>query len=307
MQEKTDMPMLELNGLIIPNITPFKNDTARTLDLETLDRLIPYLIDTQKADALVAIGTTGESTSLSHEEKETVIKRTIKAAKGRVPVFAGTGSAHTEEAVALTQFSERAGADGVLVVSPYYIRPDQAGLYQHFLKIAQSTRLPVVLYNHPGRTGVSIQVDTLMRLAKTAANIIGIKDCPNNLALSIDVARRCRVEIGRPFSFLTGEDEYIFVHQCLGGDGTIAATGNVIGSEIKQMLNCFAKGQIDEARKIQFAITDLIRLLFAAPNPAPLKAALDIMGTSLGGPVRSPLVDAPEELRQKLKAKVGLK
>ncbi|MBN1959598.1 MAG: 4-hydroxy-tetrahydrodipicolinate synthase [Deltaproteobacteria bacterium] len=301
------MTMRELKGMIVPNITPFKNDAARSLDLERIDKLVDFIIDKQNADAIIAVGTTGESTSLSHDEKEVVILRTLKAVKERVPVLAATGSANTQEAIAMTQFCERSGIAGVLLVSPYYIRPNQDGLYQHFSAVAQNTKLPIILYNHPGRTGVSIQVDTLIRLAQRYENIIGIKDCPNNLALSTDVARRCRSELGRSFSFLTGEDEFIYMNICLGGDGAIAASGHLLGNEIKQMIDLFNKGQVEQARKLQFMITDLIRMLFVMPSPAPLKAALDILteGEELGGPVRLPLVDAPEDLKQKLKIELA--
>lgn len=294
------MTQLDLKGLIIPNITPFRDDPNRTVDLERLDRVVDYLIVTQRADALIAVGTTGESTSLSHKEKEMVIRRTIEAANGRVPVIAGTGSANTDEAIALTHFAEECGAAAVLVVSPYYIRPDQAGLLSHFLKVARSTRLPVVLYNHPGRTGVSINVDTLIRLANAAENVAGVKDCPNNLALSVDLIRHARAELRRPFAILTGEDENVFVNLCLGADGAIAASGHLLGMEIRRIIEFSHNGRFVEARELQFSIINLTRMLFHMPSPAPLKAALDILGTHLGGPVRTPLVDATDELREKL-------
>ncbi|MFA4994748.1 MAG: 4-hydroxy-tetrahydrodipicolinate synthase [Bdellovibrionales bacterium] len=295
------MPHLDLSGLTIPLVTPFQNDKKASVDFKKLTKLVDYLINKQKADALVAIGTTGESTSLTHEEKEAVIRHTIEAADGRVPVIAGTGSSCTEEAIGLTRFSEKAGAAGVLVVSPYYIRPNQDGLYNHFLKIAKSTDLPVILYNHPGRTGVSIELNTLIKLANATKNIVGIKDCPNSLLASTDLARRAHKEIKRPFAVLTGEDDTIFVNLCLGADGAISATGHLVGVEIKNLIKAFRKGDIAKAREIQFSIIDLQRMLFQVPSPAPIKAALDILGTGLGGSVRPPLVDGPKEFLVKLK------
>ncbi|MFA5040952.1 MAG: 4-hydroxy-tetrahydrodipicolinate synthase [Bdellovibrionales bacterium] len=296
------MSNLNLAGVSIPVVTPFKDDKKLSVDVKKLSKLVDYCIDVQKADSLVAIGTTGESSSLSHDEKETVIAYTIEAARGRVPVIAGTGSSRTEDVIELTNLSEKEGAEGVLVVSPYYIRPNQDGLYNHFLTVAQNTNLPIILYNHPGRTGVSIEVSTLIKLANATKNIVGIKDCPNSLLLTTDLARRARVEIRRPFAVLTGEDDNIFVNLCLGADGAISATAHIVGAEIKEMIEAFRKGNIDEARRIQFSIIELQRMLFGVPSPAPIKAALDIMGTGLGGRVRSPLVDAPKEFTVKLEA-----
>jgi len=296
------MPGLQLAGLTVPVITPFHNDAKLGIDLKKLEKLIDYLIKVQKSDALVVIGTTGESTSLSHAEKETMIQKTVEMTNGCVPVIAGTGSANTEEAIEMTRFSEKVGASGVLVVSPYYIRPNQDGLYRHFLMVAQSTKLPIVLYNHPGRTGASIEIDTLLKLAKAADNIVAMKDCPNSLSASTDFARRVRAELGRPFAVLTGEDENIFVNLCLGADGAISATGHLVGAEIKEMMKAFHDGDLTKAREIQFSITDFQRLLFGIPSPAPIKACLDLLGTDLGGPVRPPLVDASPEFKEKLRA-----
>ncbi len=298
------MTKLNLAGLTIPLVTPFKNDKKLSIDFAKLSKLVDYAIDVQKADVLIPIGTTGESTSLSHEEKEAVIAHTVKAAKSRVPVIAGAGSCCTQDAVALTRFAEKAGAAGVLVVSPYYIRPNQDGLCRHFLEIAQSTDLPVILYNQPGRTGVPIEVDTVIKLANASENIVGIKDCPTSLGLKADLVRRARAEIKHPFAILEGEDENNFVNLCLGADGAISATGHVVGVEIKKMMKAFREGHLEKARQIQFSIIDLQRMLFGVPSPAPIKAALDLMGTGLGGPVRSPLVDAPKEFVAKLKARL---
>ncbi len=298
------MSELNLAGMSIPLVTPFKNDKKLSVDRKKLEKLVDYLIDVQKADSLVAIGTTGEASSLSHDEKETVIAATVEAARGRVPVIAGTGSSRTEDVIELTNFAEKEGAAGVLVVSPYYIRPNQDGLYKHFLTIAQNTDLPIVLYNHPGRTGACIEVNTLIRLANAAKNIIGIKDCPNNLCLTTDLARRARAEIKHTFFVLTGEDDATFVNLCLGADGAISATAHIVGAEIKRMIEVFRAGDLALAREIQFSIIDLQRMLFGVPSPAPIKAALDILGPDLGGPVRSPLVDAPPEFVAKLQVQL---
>jgi 4-hydroxy-tetrahydrodipicolinate synthase len=301
------MPQLDLavlSGLSIPAVTPFQNDEKLSIDFKKLSKLIDYLIDVQKADSLIAVGTTGEASSLNREEKESVIAHTIEAAKGRVPVIAGTGSSCTEDAMSLTRFAEKSGAAGVLVISPYYIRPNQDGLCRHFLKVAECTKLPVILYNHPGRTGVSIEVTTVIKLANAAKNIIGIKDCPGSLLASTELARRAHAEIKHSFAVLAGEDENLFVNLCLGADGAVAGTGNLLGAEIKTLMTAFREGTLAKAREIQFSLVEFQRMLFTMPSPAPIKAALDILGTGLGGPVRSPLVDAPKEFSMKLEAQL---
>lgn len=296
------MSTLDMSGLSYPIITPFEKNEKRSIDFKKLSKLIDFGIEKQSIDTIVSLGTTGEATSLRHEEKLEVIDFTIKTVKGRVPVLIGTGSACTDDAIEMTRYAEKAGAAGILLVSPYYIRPNQEGLYTHFLKVAKSTGLPIVLYNHPGRTGASIEVNTLIRLANDAPNVIGVKDCPNSLSLTMDLTRRVHNEINHKFFALCGEDDYSFSFLCLGGDGIIAATSHVVGKELKDMMVAFRKGDLAKAREIQFSIVDIQRLMFAVPSPAPIKAALDLMGTDLGGPVRSPLVDAPKEVEAKIKA-----
>ncbi len=295
------MTKIDFTGLAIPPVTPFLNDKKQGVDLKKLEKLIDFLIVKQKADIIIPVGTTGESTSLSHEEKELVIRHTIEVVDGRVPVFAGTGGPNTEDTIAMTRFAQKAGADGVLVVSPCYIRPNQEGLIRHFTAVAKSTDLPIILYNIPSRTGVPLLVDTVVKIANAAKNVIAIKDCPGSTGASMDIVRKARSEIKHPFAVLTGEDDNSFMNLCFGGDGIIAATGHVIGAELKEMTKAFRKGNLAKAREIQYSILDLQRLLFSVPNPAMIKAALDMIGPSLGGRVRSPLSDAPKEQIAKLK------
>ncbi len=293
----------KITGLAIPNVTPFREDDIRQIDVEKLDRLVDYLIEVQKADMLIPVGTTGESTSLSHEEKELVIERVIKRANKRVKVFAGTGGANTDEVIGLTRFAEKAGAQGVLVVAPYYIRPDQEGLYQHFKKVAESTNLPIILYNIPLRSAVNISVDTVLRLARIP-NIVAIKDCYGDIGQTTELLRRCRTELDKPFSVMTGEDSNLFVLLALGGDGIIGATGHIVGAQMKKLMQLFSSGRIEEARDLQFALLPIKKLLFASPNPTAIKAALTLMETGLGSDVRLPLVKSSEDVIAKLRVEL---
>lgn len=298
------MAQLDLTGVSIPLVTPFKKDDRLSVDFEKLPKLVDYLIHKQSADLLISIGTTGESTSLTHDEKQQVITETIKAAAGRVPVVVGTGSPCVEDAIELSQFAQKAGAAGLLVVSPCYIRPNQDGIADYFLRISAKTDIPIILYNHPGRTGVPLHVETVVKVANESKNIIGIKDCPNNLARMWDLIRRAKKEIEKPFSVLTGEDDFLFVNLCLGGAGSISAACHVVGNETRALIDAFHAGNIEEARRVQESIVDLQRLLFDFPNPAPIKTCLDLMGPDLGGKVRSPLADAPADFVERLKGQL---
>jgi len=292
----------KLEGLVIPCITPFTDDLSE-VDFEKFDKLVDYLIEEQCADAIIPIGTTGESTSLSHLEKELVIERAVKRANKRVPIFIGAGGANLAETISLSEYAENIGADGLLIVVPYYIRPDQEGIYQFFKAVAQRTNLPIMIYNIPSRTAVNMSIDTIMKIANID-NVIGIKDCFNDITNTSEMIRICRNELKKEFSILTGEDTNIFINLCLGGNGAVAATGHVVGKKIKEMINKYKAGDIKGARGIQFDICTLQKYMFKAPNPAPIKAALDILGLNLGGKVRLPLVDINDDFKKLIKSEL---
>ncbi|MCZ6872070.1 MAG: 4-hydroxy-tetrahydrodipicolinate synthase [bacterium] len=284
------------SGVHIPIITPFKDDYR--VDEEGLCRLVDYLIEEQKADSLVPCGTTGESPTLSHQEHQRVVEVVIKAAAGRVPVIAGTGSNATREAIEMTKHAEQAGAAASLQVCPYYNKPEQAGLIAHFEAIAEATALPLIIYNIPGRTGRLIEVKTLLELAKID-NIIGVKDAAANINQTMALLAGIR-SMSKKFYVLCGEDALTFSSLCLGGDGAIAAVAHVIGKELHEMIQAFARGDYKAAQDIHFRTLDIVNALFIETNPVPVKTAMQLMGQP-AGKVRLPLVPMQLERREVLR------
>lgn len=284
------------SGIHIPIITPFKDDYS--VDEDGLCRLVDYLIEEQKADSLVPCGTTGESPTLSHDEHHRVIEVVIKAANGRVPVIAGTGSNSTREAIDMTKQAEQAGAAASLQVCPYYNKPEQAGLIAHFEAIAAATSLPLILYNIPGRTGRLIDVNTLLELAKID-NIIGVKDAAANINQTMALLAGIR-GMSRKFYVLCGEDALTFSSLCLGGDGAVAAVAHVIGKELHEMMQAFARGDYKAAQDIHFRTLDVVNALFIETNPVPVKTAMQLMGQP-AGKMRLPLVPMRQETHEVLR------
>jgi 4-hydroxy-tetrahydrodipicolinate synthase len=283
------------SGIHIPIITPFRDDAS--VDKDGLRRLVDYLIDVQKADSLVPCGTTGESPTLSPQEHHRVIEVVIEAAAGRVPVIAGSGSNSTREAIEMTKHAEQAGAAASLQVCPYYNKPEQAGLLAHFEAIARETSLPLILYNIPGRTGRLIEVKTLLELSQID-NIIGVKDAAANINQTMALLAATRT-MSKKFYVLCGEDALTFSSLCLGGDGAIAAVGHIIGKELHEMLQAFARGDYKAAQDLHFRTLDVVNALFIETNPVPVKTALELMGQP-AGPVRLPLVPMRPENREVL-------
>lgn len=282
-------------GIHIPIITPFKDDYS--IDEAGLYRLVDYLIEEQKTDSLVPCGTTGESPTLSHDEHHKVIEIVLKATAGRVPVMAGTGSNSTREAIEMTRRAEQAGATASLQVCPYYNKPEQHGLIAHFEAIARSTSLPLILYNIPGRTGRLIEVKTLLELAKID-NIVGVKDAAANINQTMALLAATR-KMSKKFYVLSGEDALTFSSVCLGGDGAIAAVGHVIGKELHEMMQAFARADYKAAQEIHFRTLDMVNALFIESNPVPVKTALAMMGLP-SGTLRPPLVPMRPETRATL-------
>lgn len=256
-------------GAIVAIVTPFKKGRV---DEEALRALIEMQIS-KGTDGIVPCGTTGESATLSHEEHDRVIEITIEAVRKRVPVIAGTGSNSTSEAMRLTRHAYEAGADGVLMVTPYYNKPTQEGLYQHFHAIAAEVPIPVILYNVPGRTGGNLLPETVSRLA-SVPNIVGIKEASGSLKQIMDVIHLCPAD----FSVLSGDDAVALPVLAMGGSGVISVFANVAPADMAGMIDAYEAGDMAKARKMHYRMLPLMDALFIETNPIPVKAALAMMG-----------------------------
>jgi 4-hydroxy-tetrahydrodipicolinate synthase len=278
-------------GAIVAIVTPFKNGQV---DEEALRRLIEEQINAG-TDGITPCGTTGESTTLSHEEHDRVIEITIDAVKKRVPVIAGTGSNSTAETLRLTKHAWEAGADGALLVCPYYNRPTQEGLYQHFKTVAQEVPIPIIVYNIESRTGVNLKPETMARLAKLP-NIVGVKEASGSLKQMSDMIRMC----GPDFDVLSGDDIFTLALLALGGKGIISVISNCVPGDMAAMVDAFAAGDLDKARALHYRMAPLIDALFIETNPVPVKTALAMMG-KIQEEFRLPLWGMMENNRQILK------
>jgi len=280
----------------VPLVTPFKE--GGEVDEAGLRALVNHLIEVEGVDGLVPCGTTGESPTLSHEEHGRVIEVVVQEARGRVPVIAGTGSNSTAEAIEMTRHAEEVGADATLQVCPYYNKPMQDGLLAHFEAVAKATRLPVILYNIPGRTGRNIEPETIIALSQIE-NIVGVKDACGDLAQTMRVLEATRKR-GEPFFVLSGEDALTFSMMGLGGHGGICAVGNVIGREYTEMVHLMLEGRTEEAREIHYRTLPVVRALFLETNPVPVKEAMNMMGLPAGA-LRLPLTPMKQSNREVLR------
>jgi 4-hydroxy-tetrahydrodipicolinate synthase len=262
-------------------VTPFKNGKVDEL---ALGRLIKSQIR-GGVEGVVPVGTTGESPTLSYEEHIAVVDFTVRAAAKKIKVLAGTGANSTEEAIYLTKAAERAGADGSLQVAPYYNKPTQEGLYQHFYAIAKATKLPIILYSSPGRCGIEIGVETVRRLANDCKNVVGIKEAGGQP----DRVSQIRAACGPKFAIFSGDDSLTLPFMAVGADGVISVASNVIPREVANMVRAFAEGRSAAALKLHAKYFPLFRNLFVEANPGPVKAALAMMG-SMEEELRLPLV-----------------
>jgi 4-hydroxy-tetrahydrodipicolinate synthase len=278
-------------GSMVALVTPFKDGTV---DDEGLRKLVEFQIS-NGTDVLCPCGTTGESATLSLEEHERVIQVTIQAAEGRVPVMAGTGSNNTEEAIRLSRHAKKAGAAGCLLITPYYNRPTQEGLYLHFQKVAGSVDIPVVLYNVPGRTGVNMLPETIERLAKIPS-IVGIKEASGSLEQVSQIINRC----GEDFDVISGDDANTLPMMAVGGAGAISVTANIAPRLCASMIRAAQSGDWKEARRIHHHLLPLHSAMFLQTNPIPVKTAIGMMGL-VSGDVRLPLCSMPDELNAKLR------
>jgi len=277
-------------GSFVALITPFRRGRV---DEKAFQRFVDWQVK-QGTHGLVPCGTTGESPTLSHDEHMRVVELCVEAVGKRVPVIAGTGSNSTDEAIALTRHAKKAGADAALVVTPYYNKPTQEGLYQHYAAIAKAVSLPIVIYNIPGRCVIDMSVETMARLAKLP-NIVGVKDATNDLARPV----RTRMAIGPKFSMLSGEDGTAVAFLAQGGDGCISVTANVAPKACAQMHEAWQRGDIATMGELRDRLMPLHDALFLETSPSPVKYAASLLGKSTAD-VRLPLVPASEGVRKRV-------
>ena len=279
-------------GTFTALVTPFRNGDV---DLAAFQKLIEAQI-AGGVDGIVAVGTTGESPTLSHEEREQIIGLAVKVAKGRCKVLAGTGSNSTQHAVADTKKAEQLGVDGALLVAPYYNKPSQEGLFRHFQTIAQSTSLPIMLYNIPGRCSVDIGADTVVRLAEGCRSIVSIKEASG----SVERVGELRIRLPEAFTILSGDDSLTLPFMAAGAVGVVSVASNLFPAEICALVRAFASGDAKRARELHGKMFGLFKDLFIEPNPVPAKTALAWRG-AMSAEVRLPLCEMNEANQARLR------
>lgn len=280
-------------GSMVAIITPFTPDGR--VDEESYRRLIEFQLE-NGTDVIVPCGTTGESATLDYEEHDRVIQICIEQVNKRVPVIAGTGSNSTSEAIELSLHAKKMGADAVLLVSPYYNKPSQEGLYQHYKKIAETVALPQVLYNVPGRTGMNMDAKTTIRLAEFS-NVVAIKEASGNLTQAGEIL----FAAGDKIDVLSGDDFLTLPLMACGAKGVISVTANIMPKEVKAMVTAIQEGRWEDARKMHLKLLEIHNTMFIESNPVPVKTAASLMG-KCGATVRLPLVDMQSTTLEKLKS-----
>ena len=282
------MADLKLEGVFVPNVTPFKDGE---IDEPSLRKLVDYLVG-GGATGLVPCGTTGESATLSHDEHIEVIRIAVEQAAGRIPIVAGIGTNDTRETIGLMERAEMLDVQGYLVVCPYYNRPNQEGIIEHFRAVAEVTDRPIVIYNIPARTGRNIEVNTVSVLARIP-NVLGIKDASGDINQAMSIIARTK-----NFSMLSGEDHLLFPICCLGGQGGIMASAHVLPGLFLEMVEAAAAGDLAEARRLHYHLLPLVKVMFKEPNPAPAKAAMKLMGVISSDEMRLPLLSVSAACRE---------
>ncbi len=278
------------SGSLVAIVTPFRKGVV---DERALGDLIEFQI-ANGTDGIVPCGTTGESATLSHEEHDRVVAVTVEVVKQRVPVIAGTGSNSTDEAIALTKHAKQAGADGALLITPYYNKPTQEGLFRHYKAVAEAVDIPLVLYNIPGRTGVNMLPATVARLV-TCRNVVAIKEGSGSVQQASDVIQLC----GERMTVLAGDDSLTLPMMALGGKGVITVTANILPKEMAGLVDAALANRWDEARRLHYKLSPLFAALFYETNPIPVKEALGMMG-KIDPEVRLPLCPMTSDNRDKL-------
>ncbi len=285
--------MINFGKVSTAMVTPF--DKKGNIDFNKTTQLVNHLIQ-NGTDSLVVAGTTGESPTLSSEEKVALFKHVVKVVDGRIPVVAGTGSNNTYASVELTKKAQEAGVDAIMIVAPYYNKPNQEGLYQHFKVIAESTTLPVMLYNIPGRSVVNISVDTIVKLSKLP-NVVAVKEASGNL----DAMTEIIANTDKDFKLYSGDDGLTLPVLSVGGNGVVSVASHIVGQEMQEMIAAFETGDVSKAAKIHQALLPLVKGLFSAPSPSPVKTALQLKGLDVGS-VRLPMVPLTEQERTQLQS-----
>jgi 4-hydroxy-tetrahydrodipicolinate synthase len=283
--------MIDFGRVSTAMVTPF--DNKGNIDFSKTTQLVNYLIQ-NGTDSIVVSGTTGESPTLTTEEKVALFRHVVSVVDGRIPVIAGTGSNNTYASIELTKKAEEAGVDAIMLVAPYYNKPNQEGLYQHFKAIAESTKLPVMIYNIPGRSVVNIEPETIIRLSKIE-NIIAVKEASGNL----DAMAEIIANTDDSFALYSGDDGLTLPVLAIGGKGVVSVASHIIGNEMQEMIAAFFNGELKKAAKLHQQLLPIMKGLFAAPSPVPVKTALQIKGLDVGS-VRLPLVPLSEQERVKL-------
>ena len=284
------------HGAITALVTPFKNGV---IDEEAYRAHIEWQIE-QGIHALIPGGTTGESATMSHEEHEDAIRICVEQVNKRVPVIAGSGSNNTVEAIRLTEFARKAGADAALLISPYYNKPTQEGIYRHFKAVSDTVALPFFVYNVPGRTGSNIQPVTMARMFKDLEHVIGMKEATGNLVQISNMLEQC----GSDFCLLSGDDSTAMPTLALGGRGVISVTSNIVPAKVSAMCNAWERGDAAEARRLHFELEPINRVMFIESNPIPVKTALSLMGR-MTDELRLPLCEMGAAAKETLKAQLG--
>jgi len=288
-------------GSIVAIVTPFSASSGKELvvDEQKLRDLIEFHIK-NGTSGIVPCGTTGESATLSFEEHDRVIEITIEQVKKRIPVIAGTGSNSTQEAIMLTRHAAKTGADASLQVSPYYNRPTQKGLYEHFKTVAESVNIPIILYNIASRTGVNIEPETIAKLAHDCKNIVGVKEASGNL----DQMSRIKQLCGQNFDLISGDDSLTLPILSVGGTGVISVVANIVPKDVANLVAEFEKGNLKKAQEIHYKLLPLIKAVFLETNPIPIKTAMGLLGMcepDLRLPMCAMLPENLEKLKKALK------
>ena len=283
-------------GTFTALVTPFRNGTV---DGTALEKLIEAQI-VAGISGVVAVGTTGESPTLSHDEREEVIRIAVEIAKDRCAVLAGSGSYSTRDAIDATQRAEKLGAGGALLVAPYYNKPSQEGIFRHFRAIAESTLLPIMLYNIPGRCSVDVGADTVVRLAETCRNIVSIKEASG----SVERVSELRGRLPDEFTILSGDDSLTLPFMAVGAVGVVSVASNLFPADVCSLVRAFESGDAKTAEKLHRKLFPLFKALFIEPNPVPVKTALGWRG-AMSSEVRQPLCEMTEANQTRLRKTLG--
>jgi 4-hydroxy-tetrahydrodipicolinate synthase len=286
---------MSFGKLLTAMVTPFDQDG--NVDFKATKSLVNYLL-ANGTDGIVVAGTTGESPTLSTEEKKALFECVVETANGRAPVIAGTASNNTSESVTLTKIAESVGVNGIMLVAPYYNKPSQEGMYLHFKTIAESTSLPVMLYNIPSRSAVNMSVETIIRLAQID-NIVSVKEASGDLDAIANIIQHTPDD----FLLYSGDDSLTLPILSIGGHGVVSVSAHIVGNEMKNIITAFENGDVQSAAKLHRDLLPIIKAMFIAPNPVPVKAALEMVGQQVGS-VRLPLVPLTLEESQAVYAAI---